>query len=81
MAILGIAKARRHFSQLLKRVLRGETITITHRGAPVAKLVPIESVGPRMSHPAIVQSMRELRTRVRPDAMSVREMVKAGRRY
>lgn len=81
MDIVGIAKARRHLSQLLKRVSTGETITITRRGAPVATLVPIVSVRPKMSHQEIVKSMRELRRRVRPDTMSVREMVTAGRRY
>jgi prevent-host-death family protein len=33
--------AKTHFSKLLARVRGGEEITITHRGQPVARLVPI----------------------------------------
>ena len=32
-----------HLPQLLERVARGETITITKHGAPVARLVPVEA--------------------------------------
>ena len=39
---VNVADAKRHFSELLGRVAYGkETITITRRGKPMAKLVPI----------------------------------------
>ena len=39
---INVAEAKRHFSDLLGRVAYGkETITITRRGKPMAKLVPI----------------------------------------
>jgi len=37
---VGAFDAKTHFSRLLKRVARGESITITHHGTPVARLVP-----------------------------------------
>jgi prevent-host-death family protein len=40
MATIGAIEARRSFAQLLARVERGEEITITRRGRPIARLVP-----------------------------------------
>ena len=34
------SKARRHLPRLLDRVARGESLTITRHGQPVARLVP-----------------------------------------
>jgi prevent-host-death family protein len=40
MTAVGAFEAKTHFAQLLERVQRGEEITITRRGKPVARLVP-----------------------------------------
>jgi prevent-host-death family protein len=40
--IASITEARNRFSALLARVRAGETVTITDRGRPVARLVPAE---------------------------------------
>jgi prevent-host-death family protein len=40
MATIGAIEARRSFAELLARVERGEEITITRRGRPIARLVP-----------------------------------------
>jgi len=43
---LNVAEAKKHFSDLLGRVAYGkETITITRRSKPMAKLVPVGSEG------------------------------------
>jgi prevent-host-death family protein len=43
---VNVAKAKKHFSDLLGRVAYGkETITITRRSKPMAKLVPVGSEG------------------------------------
>jgi len=43
-----VAEAKRKFSDLLGRVAYGrETITITRRGKPIARLVPIDREEPR----------------------------------
>jgi prevent-host-death family protein len=43
---LNVAEAKRRFSDLLGRVAYGgETILITRRGRPMAKLVPVEPEG------------------------------------
>jgi prevent-host-death family protein len=41
MSSIGAFEAKTHFAQLLERAERGEAITITRRGRPVARLVPI----------------------------------------
>jgi prevent-host-death family protein len=42
---LGVAEAKRRFSQLLDRVGRGERILLYRRGAPAAALVPPAQAG------------------------------------
>ena len=38
---IGTTEARRHLPRLLDRVARGESLTITRHGKPVARLVPV----------------------------------------
>ena len=41
--VFSITEAKAQFSKLLRRVAAGEEITITKRGVPVARLVPVEA--------------------------------------
>jgi len=41
MKIVNTHEAKAQFSQLLRSVAAGEEITITNRGVPVARLVPV----------------------------------------
>ena len=41
MRTVGAYEAKTHLPQLLERVAKGETITITRHGVPVARLVPV----------------------------------------
>ena len=43
MRNVGAYEAKTHLPRLLDRVSRGESLTITRRGRPVARLVPVES--------------------------------------
>lgn len=53
-----VAEAKRRFSDLLGRVAYGgETILITRRGKPMAKLVPVEEV--KIPHPADIEGWLE----------------------
>lgn len=78
--MIGTFEAKTHLSALLDRVAKGETITITRHGVPAAMLAPVGRTAQKLSHQEIVKGMRELRKRVKPDRMSVREMVNQGRR-
>lgn len=41
MEAIGVRELRQHASRYLARVRRGETLEVTDRGRPVARLVPI----------------------------------------
>ena len=43
MKTIGAYEAKTHLPRLLERVARGETLTITRHGQPVARLVPVET--------------------------------------
>ena len=81
MDSVGAFEAKTHLSDLLDRVIQGETITITRHGVPAAMLVPVEETGSKPTHQEVVEGMRALRKRIKPDSMSVREMVHEGRRF
>lgn len=82
MNTVGAFEAKTHLSDLLDRVSKGETITITRHGTPAAMLVPVGPTGKKkLTHREIVEGMRALRKRIKPDRMTVREMVEEGRRF
>jgi prevent-host-death family protein len=80
METIGAFEAKTHLASLLDRVAKGERITITRHGVPAAMLIPIGPASPALTHQEIVDAMRQLRKRVKPAKMSVREMVNQGRR-
>ena len=41
MGAYSIAEAKAHLSSLVERVSRGEAVTLTKRGRPVARIVPV----------------------------------------
>ena len=50
---VGAYEAKTHLPALLERVARGEQITITKHGKPVARLVPVGRTGPDRRQEAI----------------------------
>jgi prevent-host-death family protein len=48
MEQIGVRELRQHASRWLRRVAAGETLEVTDRGRPVARLVPIPSDAPRL---------------------------------
>ena len=79
METIGAFEAKTHLAALLERVSNGEKITITRRGVPAAMLVPIGATPRKLTHQEIVEALRDLRKRVKPGKMSVREMVANSR--
>jgi prevent-host-death family protein len=78
---IGAFEAKTHLSDLLERVSRGEKFTITRHGIPAAQLLPVSETVDQPTHKEIVEGMRALRRCVKPGKMSVREMIKEGRRF
>ncbi len=45
--MLGVAEAKRRFSELIERVRQGERFVVSRRGKPAVALVPPDQVGDR----------------------------------
>ncbi len=80
MQTVGAYEAKTHLGQLLDAVARGETITITKHGVPVAMLVP---PSPEAVHPdinAMMDAWLEVRKGITlGDDLTIREMIEEGR--
>lgn len=79
MATVSSEKAKRHLLQLLERVAKGEKITITERGVPVAMLVPARTARPEIEE--AVRKLMEFRSGRKLGDLTIREMIEEGRRY
>ena len=63
MREVGAVEAKTHLSALLDEVARGETIIITRRGRPVARLTAPEAPD-REAAASAVKTLRDLRKRI-----------------
>jgi prevent-host-death family protein len=77
---VGSYDAKTRFSELLERVARGEVITITRHGSPVARLVPARPASSAEARREAIEQMRQLCRHNRLDGLSVRELKAEGRR-
>lgn len=80
MKTVGAFEAKTHLNELLRRVSNGETIRITVRGVPIAKLVPANEEEQR-DLKKTVREIRELRKGASLGGLSLRELIDEGRRY
>jgi prevent-host-death family protein len=81
MESVGSYEAKTHLPRLLSRVEKGETITITRRGRPIARLVPAGDEATDVG--AVVEEMlaeRDRRGPVLGGDLTVRELIEEGRR-
>jgi prevent-host-death family protein len=79
METVGAYDAKTHLPKLLERVLKGERITITKHGVPVAVLQPPDSEK-AVDTEAVIAELRKLRNKHALDGLSIHEMIKEGRR-
>ena len=79
MQTVGAYEAKTHLTQLLERVAKGERITITKHGVPVATLQPADSAKKKPVR-EIIDQLKRFRSAHRLDGPSVREMIEEGRR-
>ncbi len=81
MKRVGSNEAKTHLPRLLVRVQKGETITITKHGRPIAKIVPAADA--KQSLAAAVEEMLAFRDENGPvlgDDVTVRELIEERRR-
>lgn len=79
MDSVGAYEAKTHLPQLLERVAKGEKITITRHGIPVATLQPARAMKATSVRDTIDQ-LKRFRSRHRLAGLSIRKMIEAGRR-
>ncbi len=79
METVGAYEAKTHLPKLLERVIKGERITITKHGVPVAILQPPESL--RKAEPKqVIAELRKFRDKHSLNGFSLRDMIEEGRR-
>ena len=83
MATVGAFEAKTKLSELLDMVERGEEVTITRHGEPVAKLVPVRAVDEQARLRALIDEIKETRAASGLSRTTVDEILewrKEGRR-
>lgn len=80
MKTVGAFEAKTHLNELLRQVSKGETIRITLRGVPIAKLVPADH-DERKDLKRTIREIREIRKGASLGGLSIRELIDEGRRY
>ena len=80
MEMIGACEAKTHLPQLLDRVARGERLTITRHGKPVAQLIPVATDRQRAQRAAasIIERRRQLKKASLADLMAT---IHEGHRY
>jgi prevent-host-death family protein len=79
METVGAYEAKTHLTQLLERVAKGEKITITKHGVPVATLQPAD---PSKRTPVrdVIDQLKRFRSGHRLKGLSIRDLIEEGRR-
>jgi prevent-host-death family protein len=80
MKKVGSYEAKTHLPQLLEEVAKGEQITITKHGVPIAKLIPAHPEKGRNLQ-RVIAEIREFRERHPLKGLSIRKMIEEGRRF
>jgi prevent-host-death family protein len=79
MKHIGAYEAKTHLSELLERVAKGEKITITKHGVPVATLQPA-AIAKKTPIRDIIDQMKRFRNKHHLGGLTIREMIEEGRR-
>ncbi len=79
MKQVGVYDAKTQLPRLLEEVERGETVTITRHGKPVARLVPVG--GRRRTAGEAIEALLAFREQHSLDGLDIRELIEEGRRF
>lgn len=77
--IVGVYDAKTRLASLISQVEKGERVTITRHGKPVATLVSVSDARRGGVH-AAVEALRTFGKGQTLDGLSIREMIDEGRR-
>lgn len=81
MSTVSLYEAKTHLSELLNRASKGEQITITKHGVPVALLVSPKQGMRKKDLSVVIQGIREFRSQHALGGISLRELIDEGRKY
>lgn len=82
MREIGTLEARNSFSSLLELVEKGEEVTITRHGKPVARLIPADRQTWDIDKARrAAEELRAIRAKAKPGPESLKDLVNEGRRY
>jgi prevent-host-death family protein len=82
MKSVGAFQAKTQLSQLLDEVERGEAVTITRRGRPVAVLSPVEAGPPAKTGKQWLAEVKRLRKGIKLEGtVTIRHLIDEGRRF
>ncbi|MCG2814905.1 MAG: type II toxin-antitoxin system prevent-host-death family antitoxin [Candidatus Aminicenantes bacterium] len=76
---MGAYEAKTHLPKLLERVMKGERITITKHGVPVAVLQPPDAEG-AVDVKQVVSDIRRFREKQSLCGLSLKDLIEEGRR-
>ena len=79
MENIGAYEAKTHLPKLLARVMKGEQITITKHGVPVAILSPPDSHN-IVDTKSVIAELQNFREKHSLKGLSIQDMIKEGRR-
>lgn len=79
MDTVGAYEAKTHLPKLLERVAKGERITITRHGVPLAVLAPFDHEK-SIDVKSVIAQLRRFRNNNRSGELSIRQMIEEGRR-
>lgn len=78
MRDVGAYETKTHLAELLSVAERGETIVVTRRGKPIAKITPYRPLF--MTVESIAEEFARLRSTVKPGE-SLQDLIEEGRRF
>ena len=82
MKTVGAFQAKTQLSQLLDQVEKGESVTITRHGRPVAVLTPVAPARSAKTGEQWVAEMKRLRKGTTlGGTVTIRQLIDEGRRY
>jgi prevent-host-death family protein len=75
---IGIYEARTRFSEIIDKVGKGEEVTVTRHGVPVARIIPVDSEKKLAVRDAI-EAMQKFGRGKSLRGLSLKKMIREGR--
>ena len=79
MGPINLKEARKRLSDLVRAAEHGETVTITRRGKPVARLVPPETQSTHKKAPDLTEFRASMKVKGKPMSQVVSDMRREAR--